>query len=110
MPVPRWWWVCDAYPWSRARATAEIQDETAPPQLPDPDVPLSFAAHIKPLFRQRDRDSMRFAFDLWAHDDVATHGEAILERLRAGTMPCDGAWPVEQVDAFQRWIEAGAPA
>ena len=21
MPVPRWWWVCDAYPWSRPHAT-----------------------------------------------------------------------------------------
>jgi hypothetical protein len=34
---------------------------------------------------------MRFAFDLWSHEDVARHAEAIIERLQAGTMPCDGA-------------------
>ena len=34
---------------------------------------------------------MRFAFDLWSHDDVSRNADAILARLRAGTMPCDGA-------------------
>jgi hypothetical protein len=53
---------------------------------------------------------MRFAFDLFSHDDVAANADAILERLRAGTMPCDGAWPAEQVDAFERWAGSGAPA
>ncbi|HZV75863.1 MAG TPA: CDGSH iron-sulfur domain-containing protein [Conexibacter sp.] len=110
MPVPRWWWVCDAYPWSRAKATAEAVVEEPTPELPGPDEPLSYAVHVKPLFRARDRDSMRFAFDLWSHDDVSVHGEAILERLRAGTMPCDGAWPPERVDVLERWIAAGAPA
>ena len=33
---------------------------------------------------------MRFAFDLWSHDDVSRNADAILARLRAGTMPCDG--------------------
>jgi CDGSH-type Zn-finger protein/truncated hemoglobin YjbI len=108
MPVPRWWWVCDAKPWTRAHASAEIEPE---PEiaLPGADEPLSFDAHVKPLFRQRDRDSMRFAFDLWAYEDVSTHGEQILERLKAGTMPCDGAWPPERVDVLERWIAAGAP-
>ncbi len=109
MPVPRWWWVCDAYPWSRPHATAESQTEQPPPALPDPDEPLSFETHIRPLFRERDRQSMTFAFDLWSHEDVAAHADAILERLRAGTMPCDGAWPAEQVDAFERWARSGAP-
>ncbi len=109
MPVPRWWWVCDAYPWSRPHATAEVEPEPEV-TLPGPDQELSFAAHIKPLFRGRDRDSMRFAFDLWSHDEVSIHATAILERLRAGTMPCDGAWPPEQVDVFERWVAAGSPA
>jgi hypothetical protein len=52
---------------------------------------------------------MRFAFDLWSHDDVAAHAGAILERLQAGTMPCDGAWPAEKVEVFRRWIESGKP-
>ncbi|MFZ1997009.1 MAG: CDGSH iron-sulfur domain-containing protein [Solirubrobacteraceae bacterium] len=110
MPVPRWWWVCDAEPWSRAHATTETAAEEPPPPLPDADQPLSFADHIRPLFRQRDRDSMRFAFDLWSHDDVSTHADAILERLRAGTMPCDGTWPPEQISVLARWVSTGKPA
>jgi hypothetical protein len=54
---------------------------------------MHFDQDVKPLFRERDRDSMRFAFDLWSLDDVATHADAILDRLEAGTTPCDGAWP-----------------
>jgi uncharacterized protein YukE len=52
---------------------------------------------------------MQFAFDLWSYDDVSAHADAILERLRAGTMPCDGAWPGAQVDVFQRWTDNGKP-
>ncbi len=75
--------------------------------LPGPDEPLSFEQHIKALFRQRDRQSMQFAFDLWSYDDVRQHAAAILERLRNGTMPCDGAWPQEQIDVFARWVDSG---
>ena len=71
--------------------------------------PISFAQNIKPLFREGDRESMKMAFDLWSHDDVAASSDAILGRLRDGSMPCDGAWPEEQVALFQRWIEAGTP-
>jgi hypothetical protein len=110
MPVPRWWWVCNAYPWSRAHASPDPPPEQAPVKLPNPDQPLSYEAHVRQLFRDRDRDSMRFAFDLWSHDDVSAHADVILERLKAGTMPCDGAWPPEQVDVFERWIAAGSPA
>jgi hypothetical protein len=74
------------------------------------DEPLSFEQHIKPLFREGDRQSMKSAFDLWSHEDVAQNSDAILERLRNGTMPCDGAWPDEQVGVFQSWVEAGTPA
>jgi hypothetical protein len=70
---------------------------------------LSYETDVKPLFRERDRESMRFAFDLWSHDDVSSNADAILDRLRAGSMPCDGAWPQAQVDLFARWIEEGKP-
>ena len=110
MRVPRWWWVCNAEPWSRVHAsTDEIKDE-APPELPGPDVPLSYETHIRPLFRQRDRDSMSFVFDLWSCQDVSAHADRILDRLRAGTMPCDGAWPPERIEVFDRWIAAGTPS
>ena len=75
--------------------------------LPSADEPVSFAEHIKPLFRQDDRRSMNFAFDLWDYDDVVANDQAILERLEAGTMPCDGAWPAENVAVFRRWVETG---
>jgi hypothetical protein len=72
--------------------------------------PISYAQDIKPLFREGDRESMSSAFDLWSYDDVVQNSDAILGRLRDGTMPCDGAWPEEQVDVFQRWVDAGMPA
>jgi hypothetical protein len=68
-----------------------------------------FEADIKPLFRERDQRAMQSHFDLWSHDDVSRHADAILSRLRDGTMPCDGAWPAAQVDLFQRWVESGKP-
>ena len=74
------------------------------------DEPITFEQHIKPLFREGDRESMKWAFDLWSHDDVARNSDAILVRLREGTMPCDGSWPDVQIALFQRWSEAGKPA
>lgn len=71
---------------------------------------ISFETDIKPLFRERDRGSMMSHFDLWSHDDVAKNSDAILARLRDGSMPCDMSWPDDQVDRFQEWIEAGKPA
>jgi hypothetical protein len=72
--------------------------------------PIKYEQDIRPLFRERDRESMKAAFDLWSHADVARNGDAILGRLRSGTMPCDGAWPDEQIALFQGWLEAGTPA
>ncbi len=78
--------------------------------LPAPGEPVGFAENIKPLFRERDRESMQSAFDLWAYDDVAANSDAILAQLEAGNMPCDGAWPAEQVAVFKRWVDGGKPA
>jgi hypothetical protein len=74
------------------------------------DEPISFAQDIKPLFRERDRRPMRFAFDLWSHDNVARNSDPILGRLRGGTMLCDGGWAHEQIAAFRGWVKAGTPA
>jgi hypothetical protein len=71
--------------------------------------PAGFETHIKPMFREHDRQAMASRFDLWSHDDVSQHADAILTRLRDGTMPCDGSWPPAQVDLFQRWVENGMP-
>jgi hypothetical protein len=52
---------------------------------------------------------MSFAFDLWSYADVTANANAILERLQNGSMPCDGPWSPDRVQAFQRWVEAGVP-
>jgi truncated hemoglobin YjbI len=106
LPVPRWWWVCDATPGARISAVGETAREE-PAATPTGVERPSFDEHIKPLFRERDRASMKFALDLWSHADVSEHADAILERLRDGSMPCDGAWTPEQIGSFERWIEAG---
>jgi hypothetical protein len=70
---------------------------------------LSFDDDIKPLFRRKDRDSMRSAFDLWSYADVKAQADAIATRLKNGSMPCDGPWPPGQVELFDRWVQQGKP-
>ena len=74
------------------------------------DQSVSFERDVKPLFRERDRRSMQSFFDLWSYDDVRDNADAILDRVSDGSMPCDSEWPQEQVDLFQRWVDAGTPA
>jgi hypothetical protein len=71
------------------------------------DEPVSFESDVKPLFRERDRDSMSFVFDLWSYDDVSKHADAILAAISGGVMPCDGAWDSGRVDVFRRWAQGG---
>jgi len=106
MPVPRWDWVVGARPGSRVSALRDETDEPAV-ALPAPGEAVGFGEHIKPLFRGTDRQSMSFAFDLWKYDDVSQHADAILQRLDAGSMPCDGAWPAERVAVFRTWATTG---
>src|SRR5262245_15283111 len=100
-PAPRWGWGPDGPP-GEARPPADGAAATAGRP--------SFAADVQPLFREGDRASMRWAFDLWSYEDVKRHADAVLERLSQGTMPCDGAWPPERVAVFRRWVDAGGPA
>lgn len=71
---------------------------------------ISFATDVKPLFREKDRNSMESHFDLWSYEDVKNAAPQILGTLEAGSMPCDGPWPEEQVDLFRRWVQEGTPA
>jgi CDGSH-type Zn-finger protein/truncated hemoglobin YjbI len=107
MPVPRWWWVCNATPGARISALAAPAktDQTIEPAALGPDETPRFDDHIRPLFREMDRKSMRFAFDLWSEAELRLHGQAILDRLKAGTMPCDGAWSANKIAVFQRWFD-----
>lgn len=79
------------------------------PSTAEDDKP-SFERDIKPLFRTKDRDAMLAAFDLFDYEDVVERADAIVASLRSGQMPCDGAWPAEQVDKLQQWINLGKPA
>ena len=69
---------------------------------------VSFEQDIRPLFRERDIGSMSFAFDLASYEDVRDNAEAIYGRLSNGSMPCDGAWPDENVKRFRAWIDGGS--
>ena len=111
MPMPHWDWTTSAGPpGGRVSALEPANDEDRAVVLPHAEEPVGFEKHIKTLFRHRDRQSMRFAFDLWAYDDVKANSHAILERLTNGSMPCDGAWPQAQIDAFDRWVHTGMRA
>jgi hypothetical protein len=83
----------------------EVEDSTM--SLPRADEDVQFATHIKPLFRLKDRQSMRLHFDLGSYEDVSAHADHISERLRTGTMPCDGAWPPQRIEAFEHWVRGG---
>ena len=104
-PVPRWGWTAAGPPDVTAAAAADKDDQ--PATLPGPGGTVSFATHIKPLFRARDRQSMSFAFDLWSFQDVRAHAAAILDQVQGGSMPCDGAWSSDKVAAFKRWTDSG---
>ena len=107
--MPSWaWGTAAGPPGSRPSEAAPDATETAPAvTLPGAEEAVSFEQHVKATFRERDRKSMRFAFDLWSVDDVRANAPDILSRLRDGSMPCDGAWPPEWVDMFDRWMQTG---
>jgi len=70
---------------------------------------VSFAHDIRPLFRDSDIASMKrvSGLDLSNHAQVSARADQILSRLEAGDMPCDGAWPDDQVKLFKKWIDGG---
>ncbi len=107
MPVPHWDWGTAGAPGTRISALAPVVKEQEAVVLPVAGETVHFTQHIKPLFRQMDRQSMKWAFDLWSYQDLKTHADGILRRLQNGSMPCDGAWLPEKVEIFQRWVESG---
>ena len=68
---------------------------------------LSYGADIKRLFREKDINAMRRAFDLSNYRDVYDNADNILKYLANGRMPCDGAWPAANVELFRKWIADG---
>jgi CDGSH-type Zn-finger protein/truncated hemoglobin YjbI len=102
---PHWDWGPAGPPRPPSQPAADTTSSDV--DTPGNDEQVGFAAHIQPLFRPSDRQSMSFAFDLWSYDQVRQHAAAIVDRLRAGNMPCDGPWPPHKIQLFQRWIDEG---
>jgi hypothetical protein len=73
----------------------------------DEESAASFEQVIRPLFREKDRQRMEWAFDLWRYEDVRDNAPAILERIEDGSMPCDEPWAPEQMERLRAWIQGG---
>jgi hypothetical protein len=74
---------------------------------------VSFAADIRPLFRDGDIECMEPAGVLLsdaAWMSVPANAQQVLHAVSSGTMPPDAPWPKERVALFQQWIDAGYPA
>jgi hypothetical protein len=73
-------------------------------------VALSYSKDIRQLFRDDlDVTAMKnFGLDLSSYDEVKAQAENIYSRLEDGSMPCDGAWPKEQIARFRQWIDDGS--
>jgi hypothetical protein len=71
-------------------------------------MPLSFAADIRPLFRESDVDAMQgYGLDLSSYEDVKARVLEIHQCLQDGSMPCDEPWPPERVALFRQWVDDG---
>lgn len=110
-------WVGRGCPDTTPPSQPGVMPERHPVQEPAPMEPppapvgtLSFAAHIRVLFRDSDRDFMLgFGFDLHKYEDVRDQADLIFTRLNDNVrpMPCDGKWPQERIDLFERWMNEG---
>ena len=73
---------------------------------------VSFAADIRPLFREGDIECMKPAgvhLDDAAWMRVPANAQHVLHAVSSGKMPPDAPWPKERVALLQQWIDAGYP-
>lgn len=71
------------------------------------DTPPTFS-QVRALFREKDVESMKsLGIDLSDYATVADNADRIYERVKEGTMPCDGAWSQDKVQLFKKWIDGG---
>jgi hypothetical protein len=87
--------------------------------MADNTVPLYFEIHVRPMFREIDREHMLDRFDLWDAQSVRDHLPQLKRWItaaptvndpRAVMPPTDsgGPWPAEWIATFLRWIDEGA--
>ena len=75
-------------------------DVTSPPITHVP-VQIEWAGGLPALTRMT-----RLFFEKYVPADAAlapAHAAGILDRLQNGSMPCDGAWPQDWIEVFERW-------
>jgi hypothetical protein len=74
-------------------------------------MPVSFAAEIRPLFRDTpDIDTMQgYGLDLSSYEEVKARASEIYACLANGSMPCDEQWPAKRLALLKQWIEEGMP-
>ena len=74
---------------------------------------ISFAADIRPLFRDGDVRCMGKAgvkLDDLAWMSVPANAKLVYGAVSSGTMPPDSPWSADRVSLFKSWIDAGHPA
>jgi len=74
---------------------------------------ISYAADIRPLFRDGDVKCMGKAgvkLDDFAWMCVPANASAVYGAVSAGTMPPDKPWAPDHISLFKAWVDAGYPA
>ncbi len=74
---------------------------------------LSFAADIRPLFRDEDitcMDGSGVHLDDFAWMRVPTNAQSVYDQVSTGAMPPGEPWSSDHVSLFKRWMDAGYPA
>jgi hypothetical protein len=70
---------------------------------------VGFERDIRPLFRDKDVESMSSAFDLSSYEAARANAARILATVAEGSMPCDGPWPAERLELSRGRVDAGCP-
>jgi len=93
------------------KATSPISSSPDQPNELEKEAPmgaLSFAADIRPLFRDKDIRAMKpNGIDLSSFENVKKRAQGIYARLSAKEMPCDGPWSESLVQKLKEWIQSG---
>jgi hypothetical protein len=61
-------------------------------------------ADIRPLFHEKDAQSMPATFDRSSDDDAKASADKILEKVADGLMPCDRPRAEDQMALFREWV------
>ena len=78
-----------------------------------PNMNVSFAKDIQPMFTSMDIDHMMKGMNLGDRDSVFEHAAAIYDTVSSGTMPPSTSgeprWSPDMCARFKRWWDQGGP-